>query len=137
MQASFGPRPGCSTRMGVSNRCSWRLRMTTEDHGPTLTDARGMGGVLALDGFDYQLWDGISRIPRWPTNPAFEGLIFEGLEDLEARFFAPHAPAMRVVERYQAKSGHLTPAAVRDVFEHFEEFEIRYPNLARVQTLVT
>ncbi|MDH3659428.1 MAG: SAVED domain-containing protein [Alphaproteobacteria bacterium] len=96
-----------------------------------------MGGVIAQDGFDYQLWDSLVRLPAWLANPAFESLIFEGLEDLEARFFTPHAPRGRLLERYQAKSGALTPAEVRDVLISFQNFEAAYPHAARVQTLVT
>lgn len=102
-----------------------------------MTDARGMGGVNASGGFDYQLWEGLARLPAWLANPAFEGMIFEGLEDIEARFFAPHASNGRVLERLQAKSGALTPADVRDVMGAFETFEKSYPEVARVQALVT
>lgn len=111
--------------------------MSEIENGPALTDARGMGGVIAQDGFDYQLWDGLARLPAWLANPAFEQMIFEGLEDLEARFFAPQAPRERLLERFQAKAGSLAPAAVREVFETFECFENSYPRAARVQTLVT
>lgn len=111
--------------------------MSAEDPGPTLTDAAGMGGVIAQDGFDYQLWDGLARLPSWLANPTFEGLIFEGLEDLEARFFAPHVPLRRIVERYQGKSAQLSPKEVGDVFERFRAFETKHPSVARVQTLVT
>jgi hypothetical protein len=104
---------------------------------PTLTDARGMGGVNALDGFDYQVWEGLARLPAWLRHPAFEGMIFEGLEDFEARFFAPHAPQGHVVDRFQAKSGAPTPDEVRGVFRAFEVFENAYPNTARTQTLIT
>jgi SMODS-associated and fused to various effectors sensor domain len=104
---------------------------------PTLTDAKGMGGVIAQDGFDYQLWDGLVRLPAWLANPAFEQAIFEGLDDLEARFFAPQAPREYVLERYQAKGGSLTPGGVRDVLESFLAFESAFPQAARVQTLVT
>ncbi len=111
--------------------------MRNDNAGPTLTDAEGMGGVIAQDGFDYQLWDGLSRLPGWLRNLAFEALIFEGLEDLEARFFAPSAPQRRLLERYQAKSGSLQPQDVAAVFERFFEFERAHPQVARVQTLVT
>lgn len=104
---------------------------------PALTDAKSLGGVIAQDGFDYQLWDGLARLPAWLVNPAFEELIFEGLDDLEARFFAPHAPRQRLLERYQAKSGILKPAGVREVFEAFHTFDRAYPELARTHTLVT
>jgi hypothetical protein len=96
-----------------------------------------MGGVIAQDGFDYQLWDGLARLPAWLANPAFEQIIFEGLEDLEARFFAPHAPRERLLERFQAKAGSLAPADVRGVLETFSHFETAFPRAARVQTLVT
>jgi hypothetical protein len=96
-----------------------------------------MGGVIAQDGFDYQLWDGLARLPLWLANPAFEQIIFEGLEDLEARFFTPHAPRERLLERFQAKAGSLTPAGVREVFETFLQFETAFPHAARVHTLVT
>ena len=89
--------------------------MKVSSNTPTLTDARGMGGVVAQDGFDYQLWDGLARLPAWLSNPAFEQIMFEGLEDLEARFFAPQAPRERLLERFQAKSGSLQPADVRAV----------------------
>jgi hypothetical protein len=97
-----------------------------------------MGGVIAQDGFSYQLWDGLIRLPAWLANPAFEELIFEGLEDLEVRFFVPQAPPrFRLLERFQAKSGSLAPAEVREVLESFLNFERAFPRAARVQTLVT
>jgi hypothetical protein len=104
---------------------------------PALSDAKSLGGIIAQDGFDYQLWDGLARLPAWLANPAFEELIFEGLEDLEARFFAPQAPRQRLLERYQAKSGNLAPKDVREVFATFQTFERAYPGLARMHTLVT
>jgi hypothetical protein len=104
---------------------------------PTLTDVVGMGGVIAQGGFDYQLWDGLARLPGWLANPAFEELIFEGLEDLEARFFAPQAPRGRLLERYQAKSGGLTPKDVTGILNSFLKFDAAYPELARLHTLVT
>jgi hypothetical protein len=109
--------------------------MTAED--PTLTDSKAMGGVIAQGGFDYQLWDGLVRLPHWLQSAAFEGLVFEGLEDLEARFFAPHASELHFVDRFQAKSGNLAAADVRDIFESFRNFEDRFPGRARAQTLVT
>jgi CBASS immunity sensor of nucleotide second messenger signals len=111
--------------------------LSSSENAPALTDARGMGGVIAQDGFDYQLWDGLVRLPLWLANPAFEQIIFEGLEDLEARFFAPHAPRERLLERFQAKAGSLTPTGVREVFETFLQFETAFPHAARVHTLVT
>lgn len=111
--------------------------MPDKPSAPALTDARGMGGVIAQGGFDYQLWDGLARLPAWLANPAFEELIFEGLEDLEARFFAPQSPRHRLLERYQAKTGALSPKEVRGVLESFHGFEKRYPNATRVHALVT
>ncbi|MCW2359815.1 MULTISPECIES: SAVED domain-containing protein [Bradyrhizobium] len=111
--------------------------MSSNENAPALTDARGMGGVIAQDGFDYQLWDGLARLPAWLANPACEQIIFEGLEDLEARFFAPHAPRERLLERFQAKAGSLAPADVREVLETFSQFETAFPHAARVHTLVT
>ena len=111
--------------------------MHSDRKSPTLIDSKGMGGVIAQDGFDYQLWDGLIRLPAWLANPGFEQLIFEGLEDLEARFFAPHAPRHYLLERYQAKSGNLSPGDVRGVVNSFREFETAYAQTARVQTLVT
>jgi hypothetical protein len=102
-----------------------------------MTDAKGMGGVNASGGFDYQLWEGLARLPAWLANPAFEGMIFEGLEDIGARFFAPHAANGRVLERLQAKSGALTPADVRAVMKDFQTFEKSYPQVARAQAVVT
>lgn len=111
--------------------------MGSKFQSPALSDAKSLGGVIAQDGFDYQLWDGLARLPSWLANPAFEELMFEGLEDLEARFFAPQAPRQRLLERYQAKSGNLAPKDVREVFATFQTFESYYPRLARMHTLVT
>jgi hypothetical protein len=108
-----------------------------DTNGPTLTDAVGMGGVIAQDGFDYQVWEGLLRLPAWLTNPAFEAVIFEALEDIEARFFAPHAPEHHLLERLQAKSGDLGPKDVKDVFERFRVFESTHARVTRVHTLVT
>jgi hypothetical protein len=111
--------------------------MTNETPGHALTDKKGMGGVTAQDGFDYQMWDGLRRVPGWLTNPAFEHLIFEGLEDFEARFFAPHAPEHHVLERYQAKGNDLGPADIREILESFHSFDERFPHRARLHALVT
>ena len=104
---------------------------------PSLTDARGLGGIIAQDGFDYQLWDGLARLPPWLANPTFEQMLFEGLEDLEARFFAPYAPQQHLLERYQAKSGMLGAKEIADVFASFKAFEDAYPRHTRLFTLVT
>ena len=111
--------------------------MPGDGSAPTLTDRRGLGGIVAQDGFDYQLFDGLLRVPGWLANPGFEQMMYEGLEDLEARFFSPYAPQLHVLERFQAKSADLKPGDVREVFESFREFEEAFPNTARVQTLVT
>jgi hypothetical protein len=113
------------------------MRLKNTGGGPVLTDARGMGGLVAQEGFDYQLWDGLRRIPAWLVNPAFECIIFEGLEDFEARFFAPHAPVQYLLERYQAKRGDLGPSGVLDVLETFRKFDEHHPGQVRVHTLVT
>lgn len=111
--------------------------MTEYQNGTTLTDAKGMGGVIAQDGFDYQVWDAIVRLPDWLLSPAFEGLISEGLEDLEARFFAPHAPHGHFLNRYQAKSGTLTKGELVKVFNSFLLFDKKFPKTARMHALVT
>lgn len=105
--------------------------------GPTLTDAKGMGGVIAQEGFEYQVWDALIRLPAWLRNPSFEGLVVEGLEDVEARFFAPHAPRGHLLDRFQSKSGVLDRAEIIKVLESFRTFETAHPEAARVQTLVT
>jgi hypothetical protein len=110
--------------------------MSRED-GPTLTDAVGMGGVIAQDGFDYQVWEAMERLPAWLRQSAFEELGLEMLEDIEARFFAPQAPARRLLDRFQAKSADMQPADVEEVFRTFHAFDTKYPQLARVHTLIT
>lgn len=111
--------------------------MTNETRGHALTDIKSMGGINAQDGFDYQLWDGLRRIPRWLVNPAFEHVLFEGLEDYEARFFAPHAPDSHVLERFQAKCNDLSFTDIREIFDSFHAFDARFPHRARIQVLVT
>jgi len=109
----------------------------THQGGPTLTDAKGMGGIISQGGFDYQVWDAIARLPAWLRNSNFEGVIVEGLEDFEARFFAPHAPRKHLLDRFQAKSGVLTKSDIVDVFKSFKAFNAAHPAVSRVQTLVT
>lgn len=104
---------------------------------PSLTDAKGMGGLNALDGFDYQFWEGLIRIPAWLANPAFEAMIYEGFEDFEARFFSPTASTGHVLERYQAKSGDLGKKGLTEVFLSFKNFDESYPGVTRVHTLIT
>ena len=108
----------------------------TNGAAESLTDQRGLGGIIALDGFDYQTWDLICRIPVWLANPVFESAIYEGLEDFEVRFFAPHAPKGSVLERYQAKQSVLTPAETKVVFGSFKSFDQNNPSIARLQCLV-
>jgi len=109
----------------------------TDSGKPTLTDRQALGGIIALDGFDYQTWDGLIRLPAWLTSSTFEQLMFEGYDDTEARFFAPHAPRGTLLERYQAKSADLEPAEVKAIFETFRQFELAHPNAVRAFTLVT
>jgi len=109
----------------------------SSEQPPTLTDRAGKGGVVAQDGFDYQIWDAISRVPGWLRNPVFDGVTLEGLEDFEARFFAPHSPHSYVLDRFQAKSGELTRSGFIEVVESFQKFDSAFPDVARVQTLVT
>ncbi len=104
---------------------------------PTLTGAKGQGGLIAQDGFDYQLFDALIRLPAWLADAAFEGLGVEMLEDVEARFVAPHATQGHVIDRLQAKSGNLTRGGLVEVFESFKAFEAAYPETARAQILVT
>lgn len=105
--------------------------------GPTLTDARGIGGLIAQDGFDYQVWDALVRLPAWLTHPGFEGLMIEGLEDFEARFFAPHTPVGHLLDRFQAKTTQLPKTEIEKVIDSFQTFEDAHPKVSRVQTLVT
>lgn len=109
----------------------------SRDPSPTLTDKRGMGGIIAQDGFEYQIWDALARLPEWLRDAAFEGLIVEGIEDVEARFLAPHANSGRVVDRFQAKSGTLSASDVEAVCEAFAQFDRFYPGHARRHVLVT
>lgn len=104
---------------------------------PTLTDPKGMGGITAQSGYDYQLWDALARLPEWLRGSAFEGLILEGLEDYEARFFSPYAPRTYFLDRFQAKSGALTAGDLTGVFTSFRDFDLAHSHVARIQTLVT
>jgi hypothetical protein len=104
---------------------------------PTLLETKSMGGIHAQGGTDYQIWDGLIRIPAWLRNPCFEGMMVEGLEDMEARFFAPHAPRRYLLERYQSKSGPLRRSELISIFREFQRFEVAFPQVARVQRLVT
>lgn len=109
----------------------------TDRKPPTLTDAQGMGGLHALRGFDAQLWEAVIRIPEWIRTASFEGLILEGFEDFEARFFAPHAPLGHVLDRFQIKSAPMSTPQIREVFERFAHYDISYPTTARAHVLVT
>lgn len=104
---------------------------------PTLLETKSMGGIHAQGGTDYQIWDGLIRVPAWLRNPCFEGMIFEGLEDMEARFFAPHAPRHYLLDRFQSKSGPLKRSELIAVFNEFQRFEGAFPKVARIQRLVT
>jgi hypothetical protein len=109
----------------------------TKKQDPTLTDAKGMGGLHAQAGFEYQVWDAMTRLPAWLRYPGFEGLANEALEDIEARFFVPHAPSGHLLDRFQAKSGQPTKGEIQEVFKDFQRFDTSYPERSRVQTLVT
>ncbi|MGI8908139.1 MAG: SAVED domain-containing protein [Candidatus Sumerlaeaceae bacterium] len=102
-----------------------------------LTDSKGMGGIVAQEGFDYQVWYGLIRIPAWIRDDSFEGVTFEGFEDIEARFLAAHTPSGHFLDRFQAKSGELNQRDVHNIFADFLNFEKYYPEVARTQRLVT
>jgi len=109
----------------------------TDQKGPKLTDAKGMGGIIAQDGFDYQVWSVFAMLPNWLRNPCFEGFAVEMLEDFEARFFSPHSPHKHFIDRFQAKSGVLSKCDLIKIFESFATFNQVHPCVARMQTLVT
>jgi hypothetical protein len=104
---------------------------------PLLTDATGMGGVNASDGFDYQVWNAMERLPAWIKHPGFEALILEGFEDFEVRFHSPYAIQGSILERFQAKSGELTKKDLKSIFSSFKAFSDRHPEVVRVDTLIT
>jgi hypothetical protein len=104
---------------------------------PVLTSAAGNGGIVAQDGFDYQLYYGVARIVEWLADPTFEGVMFEALEDVEARFFAPQSDAGHLLIRIQAKSGSLDRADILAVLDNFVAFDQHYPRTAKVFELVT
>jgi hypothetical protein len=104
---------------------------------PILTSQAGAGGIVALDGFDYQFHYGVVRIADWLADPTFEGVMFEALEDVEARFFAPQAQARHLLVRIQAKSGELDRAKILAVLDNFVDFEDHYSNIAKRFELVT
>jgi SMODS-associated and fused to various effectors sensor domain len=106
---------------------------------PTLTDRKGMGGVIALDGFAYQEWSAAAKVPQWLADPAFEAVGLEMLEDFEASFFVPDAPhgAVHRLERFQVKSATLAKAELAAVFNSFVGFSERHSGAVRTQTLIT
>lgn len=106
---------------------------------PTLTDRKGMGGVIALDGFAYQEWSAAAKVPQWLADPAFEAVGLEMLEDFEASFFVPEAAegSAHRLERFQVKSATLTKAELAAVFAGFVRFVDRHPDTVRTQTLIT
>ncbi|HWU81682.1 MAG TPA: dsDNA nuclease domain-containing protein [Caulobacter sp.] len=104
---------------------------------PILTSAAGNGGIVAQDGFDYQLFFGVARIAEWLGDPTFEGVMFEALEDVEARFFAPQSDLGHLLIRIQAKSGSLDRADILAVLDNFVAFEQHYPGTAKAFELVT
>lgn len=103
---------------------------------PRLTDPRGMGGVIAQGGFDRQAWNALWRLPNWLRYPNFEEIIFEGFEDFEARFFSPYAPATRVLDRFQSKSGDVDKTQITNVIQSFLGFDTSRPHVARTQSLI-
>lgn len=103
---------------------------------PSIIDPRSSGGVPAIDGFDFQFWYAVLQIPRWLANPRFEQLIVEGIEDVEARFFAPQTPRGHLLERFQVKGGALDKSEVYEVFQNFQHFEQAHPQAARLHSLI-
>lgn len=104
---------------------------------PTLTDAKGNGGIIALGGFDYQGFSALVRLPAWLKQPAFDGFLVEGTEDFEARFFSAAAPGGRVLDRYQVKTATLSLGEVKGLFAGFKAFDDAHPQTVRSHTLVT
>lgn len=105
--------------------------------GPTLTDAKGLGGVVAQGGFDYQNWNALIRLPNWLATPSFDGFLVEGTEDFEARFFSAVAPGGRVLDRFQAKTATLGLPEIKELFAGFKAFDDLHPDTVRSHTVVT
>ena len=105
---------------------------------PILTSPEGQGGIVAQDGFDYQIYYGLLKVAHWLADPTFEGVMFEALEDFEGRFFAPHSLQGHLLERVQAKSSSgLKRQDILDILDKFVAFEKAYPDTMRRFELAT
>lgn len=114
-----------------------KIKEQNKSKPPVLTDSGGMGGLNAQEGFDYQIYDAIVRLPAWLMLPGFESVVIEAQEDFEARFVAPHAPYGHVLERFQGKTSELAKTGLVEVLGKFSALDQAYPNTTRRYVLVT
>lgn len=105
---------------------------------PILTSPEGQGGIVAQDGFDYQIYYGLLKTAHWLADPTFEGIMFEALEDFEGRFFAPQSLQGHLLDRVQAKSSSsLARKDISEILDKFVAFEEAYPDTMRSFELAT
>jgi len=86
----------------------------------TLTDPRGMGGIVGGDGYDFQTRYIITKIPEWLTDIHFSHLFHEGTGDVDVRF---GATAFHI----QLKDHTVKVAEFRDVVSTFVAFDKSKP----------
>lgn len=100
---------------------------------PSLLERESTGGDIASTGLDFQAYLILSKIPYWLSFEGFSSVIWEGIGDIEAKFFAPGKG--QVIEAVEAKDYDLTPSTFWTEIERFQRMDKGSPGTYRWFTL--
>lgn len=100
---------------------------------PSLLEAESTGGDIAATGLDFQAYLILCKIPYWLSYEGFASVIWEGIGDIEAKFYDPGKG--QVVEAIEAKNHNLTPARFWEEIERFKRMDEGSPGTYRWFTL--
>jgi hypothetical protein len=100
---------------------------------PSLLEPESTGGDIAATGLDFQAYLILCKIPYWLSYEGFSSVIWEGIGDIEAKFFAPGKG--QVIEAIEAKNHDLTPVKFWEEIERFKRMDEGSPGTYRWFTL--
>jgi hypothetical protein len=90
----------------------------------SLLDPAATGGIIALEGFDFQRRYALIWLIESLADPGFAALLVEGAEDVEARFDRESGPELYAV---QVKNHQITTSKAKGIIEHFDKLDKASP----------
>lgn len=111
--------------------------MVKKKHPASLLNPEAMGGDIASGGFSFQEYVVLFQIPQWLADESFTMLLYEGLGDIEARFFKSSSPQYLNKELFEVKNHTITPTKFLQELRRFITIDESSPQTYREFILIS